>query len=346
MILVINAGSSSIKAAVFDDGAEAVRHEVDGIGTVDGPSDHHAAFETMLSGLRDKGFALADLHAAGHRVVHGGEDLIRPARITQDVHDRIEACVPLAPLHNPHNLAAIDALARLAPDLPQVACFDTAFHATMPERARRYALPDRPETRAIRRYGFHGLSYAAMVRTWRDVTGTGLPRRLLALHLGNGASACAILDGRSVDSTMGYSPVEGLTMGTRVGRIDANAVLDLAGTLGIKATRTLLNRESGLRGLSGLTSDMRRLEAADTPETRFAIEFFCYTAAREVAGLIPALGGVDAIAFTGGIGENSRAVRHAITGHLSWLGEPAVHVIPAAEEAQIARDTEACLEFA
>ena len=190
MILVINAGSSSIKAAVFDDGAEVVRHAVDGIGTNQGPADHHVALDSLLAELRDKGFALETLHAAGHRVVHGGEDLTAPTRITDEVRGRIEACVPLAPLHNPHNLAAIDALARLAPDLPQVACFDTAFHAGMPERARRYALPDRPETRAIRRYGFHGISYAAMVRTWRDVIGTDLPRRVLATGYRQHAETC------------------------------------------------------------------------------------------------------------------------------------------------------------
>ena len=232
----------------------------------------------------------------------------------------IDRCSALAPLHNPHNLAAITTLARLAPDLPQTATFDTAFHATNPEVAARYALPAQIEARGLRRYGFHGTSYASLVRHMPRLTGAALPKRLLAFHLGNGASICAIRDAQSVATTMGYSPLGGLTMGTRTGEIDGNAVLRLAEEDGIAATQHLLNKESGLRGLSGGLSDMRALLEADTPETRFAVEHFCYWAVRHAGSLIAAMEGVDAVAFTGGIGENAAPIRARIFEGLAWLG--------------------------
>ena len=256
---------------------------------------------------------------------------------TPEIRSRIADCARLAPLHNPHNLAAIDDITDRAPGLPQVACFDTAFHATMPELARRYALPRRPETEGIRRYGFHGTSYAAMVRGWRAVTGTDLPRRLLALHLGNGASLCAISEGRSVATTMGYSPVSGTTMGTRTGEIDGSAVLAIAREIGIDATDA--NRQSGLLGLSGLSSDMRTLSASTSDAARFAIDHFCYWAARHAGSMIAAMQGIDAIAFTGGIGENAVDIRNRIATLLAWAGEVPVHVVPAQEEMHIARET-------
>ncbi|MDT8327926.1 MAG: acetate kinase, partial [Roseovarius sp.] len=232
----------------------------------------------------------------------------------------IDRCATLAPLHNPHNLAAITTLTRLAPGLPQCASFDTAFHATNPEVAARYAVPAEIEARGIRRYGFHGISYASMVRHMPDVTGAAFPARLLAFHLGNGASICAIRDGKSLATTMGYSPLGGLTMGTRTGEIDGNAVLRLAEEDGIAATHHLLNRESGLRGLSGGLSDMRALMAEDTPEACFAIDHFCYWAIRHAGSLIAAMEGVDAVAFTGGIGENAAPIRARIFEGLAWLG--------------------------
>lgn len=355
-ILVVNAGSSSIKLAVFSaDLNQQLSAEASGIGSTGqlrvgdarqetALATHAEAFDKLLEQLKAQGFPTGSFAAAGHRVVHGGESLTAPARVTPAVLAEIEACACLAPLHNPHHAAAIRALAALMPELPQVACFDTAFHAENPEAALRYALPARPETRGIRRYGFHGISYAALVRRWPEVTGTPLPERLLALHLGNGASLCAIRGGRSVATTMGYSPLEGLTMGTRTGAIDGNAVLALAETLGIDRTRRLLNHESGLLGLSGLSPDMRALEAADTAEARFAIEHFCYWAARHAGSMIAAMEGIDAIAFTGGIGENAASVREDITRRLAWAGDVPARVIPAAEEQQIARDTKTLLE--
>ncbi|MCB1376461.1 MAG: acetate/propionate family kinase, partial [Rhodobacteraceae bacterium] len=195
------------------------------------------------------GFPLSSFTAAAHRVVHGGLNLTAPVRLTPAIRAEIAACSPLAPLHNPHNLAAIDALAEIDPNLAQFASFDTSFHATNPEVATRYAIPRMEETKGIRRYGFHGLSYASLVHHLPLISGTPLPRRLLAFHLGNGASLCAIEDGKSIATTMGYSPIDGLTMGTRSGGIDANAVLRLVEDHGLEETRAILNFDSGLRGL-------------------------------------------------------------------------------------------------
>lgn len=370
LILVLNAGSSSIKLAVFDsDLTERLSGIADGIGgpgtlrigsdkTARDLPDHATALQAILQALETHGFPLARFRAAAHRVVHGGTELTAPARLTPDVIAATRRCVALAPLHNPHNLAAIETLARLAPDLPQTATFDTAFHATNAPVATRYALPDAITARGIRRYGFHGTSYASLVRTMPAITGAPLPARLLAFHLGNGASACAIRDGHSVATTMGYSPLGGLTMGTRTGEIDGNAVLRLAEEDGIAATHDLLNKNSGLRGLSGGLSDMRALMQAGTPEARFAIDHFCYWAIRHAGSLIAAMEGVDAVAFTGGIGENAAPIRARIMAGLGWLGlrcdeqantsgRPRLHstesaisawIVPADEERMIAAD--------
>lgn len=354
-ILVLNAGSSSIKSALFGpDLQEVLRVEATGVGgpgrirVAAGPAaeehptdmaDNGAALDLVLSALRRRGFPMARLAGVGHRVVHGGAALTRPARITPALRDLIEDCVPLAPLHNPHHLQAIDWIAAAAPDLLQVACFDTAFHATQPEVARRYALPQAEATRALRRYGFHGNSYAALVEGFQAATGQPLPKRVLAMHLGNGASLCAIRDGASVATTMGYSPVSGVPMGTRSGDIDAAAVLALAEGLGIDGARRLLTEQSGLLGLSGLSADMRALEASDTQEAAFAIDHFCYWITRHAGSLIAAMEGVDALVFTGGIGENSQSIRQRILAGLSWLGTVPHFVVPAREEAYIAGQT-------
>ena len=331
-ILVLNAGSSSIKCAVFGgDLTERLGGMADGIGGEGSLkvgevrhkarfANHEEALAALLEGLAAQGLSVESFRAAGHRVVHGGTELTRPALVTDDVLAGIRRCVPLAPLHNPHNLAAIETLARLAPDLPQCASFDTGFHASNPEVARRYALPADIEARGIRRYGFHGLSYASLVRSLPEVSGEVLPKRLLALHLGNGASICAIRDGQSVATTMGYSPLEGLTMGTRTGSIDGNAVLRLAGEDGIDATHRMLNKESGLWGLSGGISDMRALLEDGGDRARFAVEHFCYWAVRHSGSMIAAMEGLDAVAFTGGIGENAAPVRQRIAEGLGWLG--------------------------
>ncbi len=369
-ILVLNAGSSSIKLTLFDmDLTERLSGAVDAIGgaarlrigsdtrLLDIP-DHVTALEEIFASLAQQGVTIDTLRAVGHRVVHGGSRLTGPQRLTSEIRAEIEACVPLAPLHNRLNLVAIDMVGELAPQLPQFASFDTAFHATNPELATRYALPADHAARGVRRYGFHGLSYSVLVHNLPALSGQPLPRHLLACHLGNGASLCAIQDGVSVATTMGYSPVEGLTMGTRAGCIDANAVLRLVEEDGLEATRRLLNRRAGLLGLSGLSADMRTLSGDDSPRSAFAIAHFCYWAARHAGSMIAAMGGCDAIAFTGGIGENAADIRADILQRLGWLdvridpvlnvgGGPRLHtedsqltawVVAADEEREIARD--------
>ncbi|TMV06809.1 acetate kinase [Ruegeria sediminis] len=351
MILVVNAGSSSIKIELFgrdltpvlsgsvsEIGGDARLKLGDGKGPVEAP-DHAAALDALLKGLDARGHRLSSFTAAGHRIVHGGADLTAPVRLTPDILQRIDACTPLAPLHNPHNLTAIRALAERLPDLPQFGSFDTAFHATNPRVATEYALPADLRALGLRRYGFHGLSYASMVEHFGDA----LPHRLLGLHLGNGASLCAMIGGRSVASSMGYSPLDGLTMGTRCGAIDGMVVLRLAGERGISETDRLLNRHSGLTGLAG-TNDMAAILARDDDEARFAAEHFCYWAARHAGSAAVAMGGLDAVAFTGGIGENAVPIRDRIMEHLAFLGPVPVHVVPADEERQIARDTLRLLE--
>lgn len=365
-VLVVNAGSSSLKLALFGpdlaERAGAAISEIGGAARLSqggrvrevAAADHGAALDL---GLRALDMRPHDLAAAAHRVVHGGRALVAPACLTPSAIAAIEACVPLAPLHNPSNLAAIRALAALAPGLPQYASFDTAFHAGNPEVARRYALPHEAEDLGLCRYGFHGLSYASLVAGWPARAGRAVPKRLLALHLGNGASLCAIREGRSVATTMGYSPLDGLTMGTRAGGIDGNAVLRLAEVHGIEGAARVLNRESGLKGLGG-ASDMRALHAAGTPEARFAIAHFCYWAVRHAGSMIAAMGGLDAVAFTGGIGENDAEVRARILEGLDWAGvafdpaanvrgagrlhekeaDVAVWIVPCREERQIASE--------
>lgn len=332
MLLVVNAGSSSLKLAVFDAGlTQVAQARAERIGT-GGAADHLAALQ---QGLAEMALTPAQLAGAAHRVVHGGRDLTNTLRATPAVLDGIRACIPLAPLHNPANLMGIEALARLAPDLPQYASFDTGFHATNPDVATRYALPDEAMALGLRRYGFHGISYASLVRNLRAAG--DLPKRVLGLHLGNGASLCAILDGASVATTMGYSPVSGLTMGTRSGDIDANAVLKLAEVHGVEGAGLILNRRSGLLGLGGV-GDMRALHAARTQEAAFAIDHFVYWAIRHAGSMIAAMGGVDLLAFTGGIGENDALVRDRITQGLAWAVGPRAVVVPAEEEKQIAID--------
>ena len=344
MILVLNAGSSSLKAELFGPGLESrgqwAVSEIGGAARLKGPEGARevaAADIGAALGLVLEGFDLGALEAVGHRVVHGGGESA-PVRIEAGSLAAIEAAVPLAPLHNPANLAGIRAVAERLPDLPQTASFDTAFHAGMPEVAATYALPLAERARGLRRYGFHGLSYAGMVAGWAGA----LPGRLLAFHLGNGASLCAIREGRSVHTSMGYSPLDGLTMGTRTGAIDGMAVLDMAERHGVAEAGRLLNRESGLKGLAG-TNDMATLLGRDDAEARFAVAHFCHWAAVQGGAAVVAMGGLDAVAFTGGIGENAGPVREAIMEKLAVFGAVPVHVIAADEERQIARDCQSVL---
>jgi acetate kinase len=351
MWLIVNAGSSSVKLKLFDAGHEVARAVV---GEID-PNGHAKA---MSAAFLQAGVPVGRLTAAAHRVVHGGTALTMTCRVTPAVLGQIEACVPLAPLHNPANLAGIQAVAAVAPDLPQYAAFDTAFHATNPDIATTYALPQSDRDLGLRRYGFHGLSYAAIVRI---LTARGqLPHRLLACHLGNGCSLAAIVNGRSVATTMGYSPLDGLTMGTRAGEIDGNAVLRLAEVHGIAGAARILNHRSGLLALGG-ASDVRALHAAGSPVADFALRHFAYWAIRHAGSMVAAMGGLDAMIFTGGIGENDPLLRAEILSGLGFLGvfpdpeansrnethlhDPtsrvAILIVPADEERQIALEAQA-----
>jgi len=345
-ILTINAGSSSVKFAVFatmgptltsNDPTLLWRGVVEGIGVqprssaenadglaIAGPSvagvvDHAGAIASCLDWIAERdGLALA---AAGHRVVHGGQRHSAPARVDRDLIEDLAKLAPLAPHHQPHNVAAISAIATRRPDLPQIACFDTAFHAAQPELARRYALPLDLEETGIRRYGFHGLSYEYLVGAAPAVIGR-LPERLIALHLGNGASMCAIRAGQSVATTMGFSTIDGLMMGTRAGSVDPGVLLFLMRerAMGHAELTDLLYNRSGLKGVSGISSDMRTLLASDDPRAAAAIELYCYRVMREIGSLVAALGGVDALLFAGGVGERAAPVRARILSHLGWLG--------------------------
>jgi acetate kinase len=353
MLLIVNAGSSSLKLAMFDGDQLVHRTAAAEIGT----GGHAMALSQALA---QSGLDVGKLNAAAHRVVHGGPGLTQTCRITPEVLAEIAANTPLAPLHNPASLSGIQAVTQILPDLPQLACFDTAFHATNPEVATTYALPAKERDRGLRRYGFHGISYAALVRV---LSARGpLPNRLLACHLGNGASLCAIVNGRSLATTMGYSPLDGLTMGTRAGAIDGNAVLRLVELHGLHRAGEILNRESGLLGLGG-SSNAKTLHETDGPDAAFALRHFAYWAIRHAGSMVAAMGGLDAIAFTGGIGENDAWMRQEILAGLGFLGvgadlsanarhaadlhDPTSHVaiwiVPADEERQIALEAEAVL---
>jgi acetate kinase len=323
-ILVINAGSSSLKFAVFDEDLKLLHKS-----QVDTPDTRR-----VVQALADAGFAILTFTGIGHRLVHGGTKFITPLRIEDGVYAELKTLCHLAPLHLPIGLELIENLRALAPDVPNIACFDTAFHATQPDVAKRLPLLRDFHTRGYQRYGFHGLNYEHVVQAIEP-----LPKRLLIAHLGNGASMCAVLNGKSVATTMGYSTADGLVMGTRTGSIDPGVLLALMRDDGLDANglEDLLYRRSGLLGVSGVSSDMRELLASKEPAAAEAVDFFCYHAARHAGSLAVAVGGVDAIAFTGGVGENADVVRNKIMAHLDWLKIGNVRVVPANEELTIAR---------
>jgi acetate kinase len=323
-LLTLNAGSSSVKFALFDaagDLASPVQAgQVEGIGTRSGPADHAQALHQVLARLGP-----APVAAVGHRIVHGGTQFEVPCLVDATVLAQIEALAPLAPLHQPHNLAGVRAAQAAFPGVPQVACFDTAFHRSVPEVHQRFALPDELFQRGIRRYGFHGLSCESITAQLRARHPDIASARAVIAHLGNGCSLTAVRDGRSVATTMSFSPLDGLTMGTRCGRIDAAVALHLQQQerWSPDEVSRLLHKGSGLLGLSGLSSDMRELEAAAAhghEGARRAIEHFVEQILRELAALAAALRGLDAIVFTGGIGENAVALRARIIEGAAWLG--------------------------
>jgi acetate kinase len=377
-ILVLNAGSSSLKYALIEASTASpekllTRGVAECLGTPQAvlrcanrppQSIPDGSLTTVLAVLLEQLGAGVQLSAIGHRVVHGGEYFTSAALIDEAVIAAITDCVRLAPLHNPGNLAGIAATRQLFPQVPQVAVFDTAFHQTLPEIAWRYAVPEAwYRDHGVRRYGFHGTSHQYVAERAAMLLDRPLSSlRLLTVHLGNGCSACAIRNGVSVDTTMGMTPMEGLVMGTRCGDIDPGLIAHLVHGQGMELATVMdcLNRQAGLLGLSGLSNDLRQLtreRAAGHPRARLAIDIFCYRLAKALAALVVPLGGLDALIFTGGIGEHSDLVRQLTLSHLTWLGlvgdealnatvqegpidrERRVWVIPTDEEGMIARET-------
>jgi len=342
-VTVLNAGSSSIKFAIYDGEkfqSLMFRGQIEQIGqsprlkVVDAEKqpvterhwrpqelDHRGATKEILEtvvGLING----APVAGIGHRVVHGGLNYTAPVRVDSKVMDALAALTPLAPLHQPHNLLPISVIAEHAPRMPQVACFDTAFHRTQENLAQLFALPRKFSQAGIRRYGFHGLSYEYVVSQLAEVAPDLAGARIIIAHLGNGASLCAVDQGRSVASTMGFTAVDGLMMGTRCGAIDPGAIIYLMDAYGMdaRAIENLIYRQSGLLGVSGISSDMRTLRASSNPAAAEAIALFTYRVVREIGSLAAALGGVDALIFTGGIGENDAAIRGEIAEGCRWLG--------------------------
>jgi acetate kinase len=341
LIGVINAGSSSLKFSFYEGERRLLAGQIEGLGArpsvgavgADGgavpPPDFGAALPTTPSEALPKILPWAverlggrRLSALGHRIVHGGLRHSAPARVTPELLAELKALVPLAPLHEPHNLAPIEAATRLDPDLPQVACFDTAFHRTQPEIEQAFALPYSFYEEGIRRYGFHGLSYEYIASVLPERAPEIAAGRVVVAHLGNGCSACAMRRGRSVATTMGFTALDGLPMGTRCGELDPGVVLHLVQQRGMTAVELvdLLYRRSGMLGLSGISSDFRELLASEAPRARFAVELFCSRTARLIASLAAAMGGLDGVVFTAGVGENAAPVRERICRACDWLG--------------------------
>ena len=386
-ILVVNAGSSSVKFQVFaveSDGSlrRQIKGQMDGIGTRPKLRASGATGDTMaertypVETVADVPAAMAvagawlreleiDPVAVGHRVVHGGPDHAHPVLVDPAIVARLERYVPLAPLHQPHNLAPIKTLAKNFPTLPQVACFDTAFHRNHDALADYYAIPHQLHAEGVRRYGFHGLSYEYIAERLPQVAPDIAGGRVIVAHLGSGASMCAIKSGRSVESTMGFTALDGLAMGTRPGQLDPGVVLYLMAEKGMSAAKVqaFLYRECGLKGLSGISNDMRELDASADPRAAFAIDYFVYRIGLNAGMLAAALQGLDAFVFTAGIGENSVSIRSRVAERLAWLGvtlDPAenskhagkisrpdsripVYVVPTDEELKIAQHTLALL---
>ena len=383
-VLVVNAGSSSVKFQIFgvadpDHPERLVKGQIDGIGTNprlraaggDGASlidktydardvaDVPAAIATAADWLRNS--QAVNLVAVGHRVVHGGPDHDRPVRVDRDVLARLEKYCSLAPLHQLNNLAPIRSLLDRNPNLIQVACFDTAFHRTHGPLADRYAIPEHFHREGVRRYGFHGLSYEYIAGRLREVAPEIAGKRVIVAHLGSGASMCALAGGKSVESTMGFTALDGLPMGTRPGQIDPGVLLYLISEKGMSASavENLLYRESGLKGLSGISNDLRDLQIGNSPEAALAIDYFVYRIGLSAGMLAAAVGGLDAFVFTAGIGENSAIIRARVVQKLAWLGAAIeakankearllisdpdskirLYVVPTDEELMIARHT-------
>jgi acetate kinase len=388
VVLVLNAGSSSVKFSVYQPSESEpwrlkARGQIEGLGgsarlsARDGQGrklddrrldksvrDQRAALDTLATWLRGR-FHGECVLGVGHRVVHGGARYTTPVLITPSVLEELRTLAPLAPLHQPHNLAAIDAVADRLPGVPQVACFDTSFHRGHRAVADVIPLPDEIRSHGVQRYGFHGLSYEYIASVLPQVAPQVADGRVIVAHLGSGASLCALKNGRSIDSSFGFTALDGLCMGTRPGTLDPGVVLFLMQGLGLsaKAIETILYQRSGLLGLSGISGDMRELLESDEPAARLAVDYFVYRAAKEIGALAAVLGGIDALVFTAGIGERSAEIRDRLCNASTWLGieldseanarhgprissrgsRVSAWVVPTNEELMIARHTGALL---
>ena len=361
--LVLNSGSSSLKFALFSVAGDAdwplvARGNIEGLGGKPSMSVRDAAGSALATpplpaGVRDaraalehvfawlsSSFARATLVGVGHRVVHGGPRYAQPAIVTPEVLAELRRLVPFAPLHQPYNLAGIEAVADHRPEVPQVACFDTSFHRSLPAVAKLVPLPAEVRRGGIERYGFHGLSYEYIASVLPQVAPRIAAARVIVAHLGNGASLCALRRGCSVENTFGFTALDGLCMGTRPGAIDPGVVLYLFQALGLSVAdvETLLYQRSGLLGISGVSNDMRTLLASAEPSAAAAVEYFVYRAAKEVGALTAVLGGLDALVFTAGIGENSPEIRERICAACAWLGIELDEKANTANAACISRD--------
>ena len=391
-ILALNAGSSSVKFALFESDAArdlplVCKGEIEGIGTaphfraVDVAGHPLAERHWPAGGALEYEVFLAELFSwieshrgegriatAGHRVVHGGTAFSEPVLVNDDVLAELDRLVPLAPLHQPHNLAAIRALKAIRPALPQIACFDTAFHHGMPAIATRLALPRDYETAGVRRYGFHGLSYEYIADALTIIAPEIALGRVVVAHLGNGASLCALRGGRSVDTTMGFTALDGLPMGTRCGALDPGVILYLLQQRNMTpgAIEDLLYHSSGLLGVSGISSDMRTLLENEDPRARDAVDLFVFRVVREIGALAASVGGLDGLVFTAGIGEHAAEIRRRVCEGIAWLGteiDPAANraggprltnptsrvsawMIPTDEDLMIARHTQRLVDSA
>jgi acetate kinase len=333
IILTCNAGSSNTKLAALDTKSmKRVGHAV--------IHNNAAELTEWLCSIGSLG-----IKVVGHRVVHGGRRFTHPIQITDEVLSELKTYIPLAPLHQPSAIKLIEEVRTLYPDVPQIVCFDTAFHHTMPEIERRLPLPKKYHDEGILRYGFHGLSYQHIANVLPEFAGKKLAHgRVVVAHLGGGSSACAMKDLKSVASTMGFSTLDGLMMGTRCGTLDAGVVLHMLAEkkMSISEVTELLYHQSGLKGVSGISGDMQELLERKSVAAQTAVELYCHLAAKHIAGLLPSIGGLDALVFTGGIGENATTVRENIVDLLRWIGEFPVYVIPTDEEKVIA---DACHPF-
>ncbi|MFO7648417.1 acetate/propionate family kinase [Halomonas campaniensis] len=379
-LLVINGGSATLKFGLYDDGRCSLRGLVERLdeaprlrllqGSLDdddfpaSEGGHAAVAEALLAWL-DRRVGLATLDGIGHRVVHGGTALDAPVMLDDDHLTYLAGLEPLAPLHQPPALAIIRALRERLPAMPQVACFDTAFHRTQPRVHQLFALPRRLADEGVLRYGFHGLSYAHVARRLPELVGERARGRVVIAHLGQGCSLCALQDGRSLTTSMGFTALDGMMMGSRCGSLDPGVVLHLQQQRGMSTQEVerLLYRESGLLGVSGLSADMRDLLASDHPHAEEAVALFIERLLREIGALVAMLGGLDALVFTAGIGEHAAEIRARTARRLAWLGAsldeganrehaprfddgsgPALVVLPTDEEAEIAAATRRCLE--